>query len=511
MQTVDGRDRVVAYASKLLVGSEKNWIHKQDGTSEIECWGIVWATRKFRCYLDRQEFDLFTDHKALTWVFEAGNRTSNAKPARWAMELSQLRFKVFHKAGTAMGPVDGLSRLHYSTVNALTWADLLNAEEDDGEDRLVQVEEEDPVVFVPTTAEPRNDVSGNAEITPAPEEDDTEGEAGSPPTGSSLDEFGLDKFRFVEEQKRTPWIMAMVAFLEAGTLPLDAQLRVRVLQMAPHFGIRNGVLMRLVHLRARAGPARTISVPVIPLQFIETVLHYCHSDLFSAHAGLTKTVDSVRKHAYWHGWKKDAKEYVRACTTCGSGKGYRPWKNGLMQRMPVQELSGPFSLLVVDAIGPVVTTPRGNKYILNFVDYFTRWVEAFPVTVLDTLTFVQIMVDEVLSRHGVPERLLNDRGPNFISSLAQSFYQTLGIKKVFGAAYHPQTQGLVERFNGTLLGMLRMYVGEAQTDWDLYLPRVLFAYRTSYHEALGDSPFFSLYGRDPVLPLDLAFLNTNED
>ncbi|KAE9051323.1 hypothetical protein PR001_g1555 [Phytophthora rubi] len=94
MQSVDGRDRVIANASKLLVGSERNWINKQDGVSEIECWGIVWATRKFRCYLDRREFDLYTDHKALAWVFNEGNRTSNAKLARWAMELSQLRFKV---------------------------------------------------------------------------------------------------------------------------------------------------------------------------------------------------------------------------------------------------------------------------------------------------------------------------------------------------------------------------------------------------------------------------------
>ncbi|KAE9136892.1 hypothetical protein PF010_g1514 [Phytophthora fragariae] len=59
--------------------------------------------------------------------------------------------------------------------------------------------------------------------------------------------------------------------------------------------------------------------------------------------------------------------------------------------------------------------------------------------------------------------------------------------------------------------MLRLFVNETQTDWDLYLPRVLFAYRTSYHEALRDSPFFSLYGRDPVLPLDLAFLNTSNE
>ncbi|KAE9307276.1 hypothetical protein PF001_g11691 [Phytophthora fragariae] len=121
------------------------------------------------------------------------------------------------------------------------------------------------------------------------------------------------------------------------------------------------------------------------------------------------------------------------------------------------------------------------------------------------------MVDEVLCRHGVPERLLGYCGTNFISELAKSFYETLGVKKLFGAAYHPQTQGLVERFNGTLIGMLRMFVSEAQSDWDLYLPRVLFAYRTSYHDSLGDTPFFSLYGRDPVLLLDLAFLNTKND
>jgi hypothetical protein len=117
------------------------------------------------------------------------------------------------------------------------------------------------------------------------------------------------------------------------------------------------------------------------------------------------------------------------------------------------------------------------------------------------------MVNGVVARHGVPARLLSDNGGNFSSDIAKSFYQTLGIKKLFGAAYHPQTQGLVERFNGTLIGMLKMHVDEAQADWDVYLPRVLFAYRTSYHEALVDSPFFSLYGRDPTLPMDVAFLN----
>ncbi|OWZ04431.1 Gag-pol fusion protein [Phytophthora megakarya] len=150
--------------------------------------------------------------------------------------------------------------------------------------------------------------------------------------------------------------------------------------------------------------------------------------------------------------------------------------------MPVQDLTRRVSLVVIDAIGPLVTTPRGNKNILAFADYFTRWMEAFLVKTLDAVT------------------------PNFIS-----FYETLGIKKRFGAAYHTQTQGLVERFNGTLLGMLRMFVGETHEGWDLYIPKMLFAYRTSYHEALMDSPFSNLYGRDPILLLDLAFLSISPE
>lgn len=130
MQEVDSRDRVVAYASKLLAGTQKNWINKQDGISEIECWGVVWSTRKFRCYLDKREFGLYTDHSALTWIFSPGNHTTNAKLARWAMELSNLQFKVHHKPGTAMGHVDGLVRLEAEQVNALRLADLLSPEEE---------------------------------------------------------------------------------------------------------------------------------------------------------------------------------------------------------------------------------------------------------------------------------------------------------------------------------------------------------------------------------------------
>lgn len=532
MQEVEGHDRVVAYASKLLVGSERNWVHHTDGITEIECWGIVWATRKFHCYLDRKEFDLFTDHKALTWVFSPENRTSNAKLARWAMELSQLRFKVYHKAGTLMGHADGLSRMLRKGAYALTMQDLLNddipasydgpslvgeppAAPDNGTLPVEPARYSARLVGEPPAAPIASEVTkevatlaadvdarlvGEPPASPPPAErtrfegdaarQTDEGEDSDQDVpASNLDLYGLDRDKFCEEQSATPWIQAVIAFLGDGTLVLDPQMRVKVLRLAPHFKVMNGLLYRKVYLQATGGHADTITVPVIPLTFVETVLHYLHKDVLAGHPSCNYMTYRVRRHAYWLGWEKDVAEYVRTCGECSAAKGPRPWRNGLMQPMPVQELKGPFSLLVVDAVGPLKTTERGNKYILVFVDYFTRWAEAFAVSSLDTMTFVDCMINGVVSRHGIPERLLSDRGTNFVSALAKSFYETLGIKKSSGAAYHPQTQGLVERFNRTLISTLRMYVDELQSDWDVYLQRVLFAYRTSFHEALGDSPF----------------------
>jgi hypothetical protein len=544
MQEVEGRDRVVAYASKLLTGSQKIWISNQDGISEIECWGVVWATRKFRCYLDKREFDIYTDHQALTWVFSPGNLTGNTKLARWAMELSSLQYKVHHRPGTSLGHVDGLSRLPIDSVNALTLGDLLNPAPTMAD--LLNPEPSSVEPEVPSSVGERNGTApvGEDEETKEGEredgtddvefgvgsddgelEDDEDlelefadepldvetGDASPMPTPpSQVDLFGLDSAQFLEEQQKVSWIKSLIALLEDGALPSDPFLRRRVVSMAPRHLVMNGLLMRTVHLPANVAPARTVIVPVVPLPYVETVLHFCHRDLLSSHLGLTKTLEKVRRHAYWPGWRKDVAEFVRECAKCGGGKGPRPWTSGRMQRMPVADLTGPFSLLVVDAVGPLPETERGNKYIFVFVDYFTRWAEAFAVAALDSITFVDSMVNGVVARHGVPTRLLSDNDRNFTSEVAKAFYQTLGIRKLFGAAYHPQTQGLVERFNGTLIGMLRMHVDEAQTDWDVYLPRVLFAYRTAYHEALGDSPFFSLYGRDPVLPLDVAFLNLDK-
>ena len=116
------------------------------------------------------------------------------------------------------------------------------------------------------------------------------------------------------------------------------------------------------------------------------------------------------------------------------------------------------------------------------------------------LTIARHLVEHIISRHGVPCELLSDRGAAFLSRLIKGVCALMGIKKVNTTAYHPQTDGLVERFNRTLTDMLAKTVERNGKNWDTLLPYVLFAYRTSPQQSTGESPFYLLFGHDPELP-----------
>ncbi|CAG2194960.1 unnamed protein product [Mytilus edulis] len=147
----------------------------------------------------------------------------------------------------------------------------------------------------------------------------------------------------------------------------------------------------------------------------------------------------------------------------------------------------------LDVLGPFPPTYNSNKYILIFSDYLTRWPEAIPVPNADATTTAKVFIEEVVCRHGAPRQLLSDNGKNFRSNLVKEICKLMNTKKTFTTAYHPETDGLVERFNGTLTAMLSMYVSGHQRDWDTFIPFVLFAYRTSLHESIQETPFFNAW------------------
>ena len=212
---------------------------------------------------------------------------------------------------------------------------------------------------------------------------------------------------------------------------------------------------------------------MVPSSLKEEILEQLHDHITSGHLGFNKTYAKLKERFYWTGMYVDTKKWIESCQICASTKTPRISKSGLLVTMDANE---PFETVATDILGPLPTSDSGNKYIIVFSDYFTRWVEVFAIKETDAETIAKLFVNEIVCRYGAPKRLLSDRGKNFLSNLVHHICEFLQVKKVNTTAYHPQTDGLVERFNSTLISMLSSYTSSHQTDWDIYIPYLLYAY-----------------------------------
>ena len=168
----------------------------------------------------------------------------------------------------------------------------------------------------------------------------------------------------------------------------------------------------------------------------------------------------------------DVRRFCRGCLNCASRKGPRRAIRPPLQSIPIQK---PFNRVAVNVLQLPLTT-RGNKYVVVFMDYFTKWVEAYAVPDQQAQMIARLLVENIVCRHGVPQELLSDRGSNFLSELMLEMCSILGIKKLNISGYHPQTDGLVEKFNYTLTNMISKHTDAGTLEWDQQLQLLLFAY-----------------------------------
>ena len=420
---------------------------------------------------------------------------------RWVIELQAYDFTVKYRPGEQHGDADGISRIVYDQLltNSNEEINALNLRSG----RRIR----------------RNDVNNNDEVKEFDKDDVL---VNNFEKSLSFYEQNMlknrrdfkddDTYELYVEQHKCDWMLPLIYYLEAETVPLDSH-KINFLKKNIEFYCLNdeGILYKEIRLDKRIrrtddGTKRTKDVIVLPYTLCEQVLELGHNDKFAGHQGRLKTFERIRDKYFWPKMKADIYNYVDACVICGRYKGERNFRFGKRQKINDYTKLKPFDFIVADAIGPLPETKNKNKYIITITDYFTRWVEAVPVRDLKSSTWI-IVLEDFVCRFGVPAKLLTDQGGNFIADLAKLFYQILGIDKRTSTGYHPETQGLDERVNGTLIKIVRMYVNEFQSDWDSKLKYALFAYRTSYHETIKDSPFYLIYGRDARTPLDIKFIN----
>ena len=238
---------------------------------------------------------------------------------------------------------------------------------------------------------------------------------------------------------------------------------------------------------------------VLPTQCRKAVLQLAHEVPIAGHLGKHKTAKRILRRFYWPTLYKDIEDFCRSCQVCQKFSKQKVVKAPLI---PLPVVIEPFRRVAMDIVGPLPRTTSGNRYILVICDYATRYPEAVPVKAVDAEHIAEELV-RIFARVGIPEEMLTDQGSNFTSQLLSEIYQLLHVHPIRTSPYHPQTDGLVERFNKTLKAMLRKVAAEDELNWDKWLPYLLFAYQEVPQDSTGFSPFELLYGRAVRGPLDI--------
>ena len=293
-----------------------------------------------------------------------------------------------------------------------------------------------------------------------------------------------DKWDIQREQRKDPKWHSIIALLEQGV------------RTNPKYIIRDGRL----HI-ARFYEGKTALRLCLPRLFRHQVLLAYHDDVLSGHMGITRTLTKIAQRFYWPKMALDVYRHVQTCQSCQGRKGVPKKPAGKLLSIKVDR---PFEKVGIDLLGPFPLSKKGKRYIIVAVDYLTKWVEVQALPTGKANGVAEFFVNQIFLRHGAPEQIITDRGKCFIADLTQEVAKKLQTNHKTTSAYHPQANGQVERMNHTLADMLSMYVSSHHKDWDETLHYVCFAYNTARQDSTGFSPFFLLYGREPILPIDLA-------
>ena len=310
-------------------------------------------------------------------------------------------------------------------------------------------------------------------------------------------------------QREDEELRPLVEYLSNQVLPRDPFKASMVYREASSYTLGDhGQLQRVQPVDSRQSGREVLTQLVVPRSMRHELLECFHNDpLSGGHLGITATYWRMHQRYYWPGMSVAVRQWCKACQACARQKTPRRTLPYPTLSMPIA--SAPFEFVGVDVLGPFPRSTAGNRYVVVFSDYCTRWPEAFAIRNQKATTIADCLL-ELVTRYGVPKTLLSDQGANFLSELSQAIYRLLNIDKRRTTAYHPQTNGLTERFNHTLSTMLAVYVDKNQKDWDVRLNMVLFAYRTTVQQSIGHSPFRMLFGHEARMPLDAMLIDDEE-
>jgi hypothetical protein len=464
----DNKEYVVAYAGRSLKPAEKNL-----GITDLEGQGLVYAVQYFDFYIRNVHCDIYVDHLPLLKLMR--DTTLTGKYFRWVDILQGYDHTLIYKKGVTHSNADALSRREYEPVT---------------------VDATEPVLAVIESSELFDDTGASAEEAE---------EAQEPDLLPDMDEVA-------RQQRVDVSYKDIIDYLESDVLPDDEVRARQILWESPMFTLCDGVLYR-VHVKDGKGPRaqRTVLQLAIPQPLVKGVLINCHdSPVSGGHFGIARTIGKVKEKYYFPKMGAVITKHIQECVECTQRKHPSRAVKASITPMPVPE--GPWVRVSTDILGKLPTCRgSGNKYVLVFIDYFTKFVELVAIPDAKAETVARALIRRVILRHGAPQYLHSDRGTNYLSKVVKATCKMFKITKTQTTSFHPACNGQSERMMSNILNSLSKMLNDKHDVWDNYLPYAQYSYNTTpCLDSTGYAPYFLEHGRYARMPMDTILCQSLE-
>ena len=474
-----GNLRPLAYFSRALSKRERGY-----STYDREAMAIRDTLHHFRHYLLGNKFLLKTDHKPLVYLRDM--KDPYGRRGRLLSDIEEYDFTIQHIKGTENTLADALSRFGYEKVDNKITSNSLSTQ-----DIACQTENIPP-------KEREQQVATATHVHMGQQGTTVHNIQGVNESAGQEKELTLDIKTLQKEDKEISQVFTWFTNRDNAPKPSDVQSRsLKTLfreWIDNKLVVKDDILYRRYQLPGRNNVYYQI---VIPKCCTEKVFQEFHDNL--CHMGSQKTLLKIKMRYYWPGMTADIDTKCKQCNICQRRQSPTPKSRALLQQIVATR---PGEIVHADLL-ELTKTANGNKYVLALMDAFTKFVNVYPVSNQRADTIADIILNHYMPEHGVIEQLHTDQGGGFEAKLMKEVCEILQIRKTRTTGYHPQSNGLIERFNRTLINMLAKHHEGHPEDWDKHLSLTSMAYNSTVHTSTGYTPYFLTHGREMRLPVDL--------
>ena len=405
-----------------------------------EALAIIYGLKINRQYILGRSITLLSDNQPLVWLLKSS--VPSQRVARWQIILSEYDITdTLHISGKSNYVADALSR---------------NVPEEDTVDKML-----DNIATLNLVSKDNND-----------------------------DIIEWDVSKIPELQNEVPLYYNIKQYLSGRKADLPKRLAAPINQ----FEVDDN---NILFFKVKNMYQNIVYRVCLPPTYTEKALRLAHEIPVAGHGGMNATVERLKGFAYWPTMVRDTKSYVKSCKACILTKPHRGAKAPTLRN---PEVKGRWERLNLDLIGPIPDSDDGNRYILSCVDVLTRYAVTAAMPDKSVATVSRAFINSVVAPYGPPKAVYSDNGKEFTGEVLREVIKVLGISQHHITVYHPQASGLVEKFNGHIVSILRAMVYEQPGTWDISLPIATLAYNTCYHSVLKETPHFLMFIRDCYLP-----------